>query len=212
VAKRTCVGPECPHESMPNGDVCKSHWTQRKRHPDRPLQKLRRYSPKGGFIICAFPDCGRRVVSGDDCAGHRQQRVEGKTLTPLKKIAAKGADQGDCPCGRKAKITGLCKICYHSKYQSHWQTNNKEKVLSYVHQRRQRVENAADGTNLSSVMAFMRNSPCVVCGTTSRIEIDHIVPLARGGLHSASNLQPLCRSCNAQKNSKTMEEWLGVSV
>jgi len=32
-------------------------------------------------------------------------------------------------------------------------------------------------------------------------EIDHIVPVSRGGTHTKDNLQLLCRSCNRQKHA-----------
>lgn len=38
-------------------------------------------------------------------------------------------------------------------------------------------------------------------------EIDHIMPLSRGGSDWPSNLQCLCRGCNRSKSSKTMDEW-----
>lgn len=44
-------------------------------------------------------------------------------------------------------------------------------------------------------------SPCVTCGTSDDICIDHIIPIALGGRHSIGNLQPLCRSCNSRKRS-----------
>ena len=33
-----------------------------------------------------------------------------------------------------------------------------------------------------------------------KLEIDHIMPLSKGGQHEKINIQPLCRSCNASKN------------
>lgn len=53
---------------------------------------------------------------------------------------------------------------------------------------------------------------CVVCASTSHIQIDHIVPHSRGGAHDRSNFQTLCRRCNLQKKDKTMDEWLGVDA
>lgn len=38
-----------------------------------------------------------------------------------------------------------------------------------------------------------------------KLEPDHVVPLARGGAHSAENIQPLCRSCNAWKGARTID-------
>lgn len=45
---------------------------------------------------------------------------------------------------------------------------------------------------------------CLRCGATD-VSKDHIVPLARGGTNSLSNLQPLCRSCNSWKGTKTID-------
>lgn len=46
---------------------------------------------------------------------------------------------------------------------------------------------------------------CVACGGCLRkmkFEIDHIVPIARGGTNEESNLQALCVGCNRAKSSK----------
>lgn len=40
-------------------------------------------------------------------------------------------------------------------------------------------------------------------------EVDHIVPISRGGEHSMANTQCLCRACNQSKGRKTMTEFLG---
>ena len=46
---------------------------------------------------------------------------------------------------------------------------------------------------------------CLCCGTGSRPTQDHIVPLAKGGLHHPVNLQPLCRPCNESKQAQTRD-------
>lgn len=40
---------------------------------------------------------------------------------------------------------------------------------------------------------------CQYCGSAKDLEIDHIVPIARGGWNNMSNLQVLCRPCNRKK-------------
>lgn len=41
---------------------------------------------------------------------------------------------------------------------------------------------------------------CVACGGNDRLEIDHIVPISRGGRTEMSNLQTLCFPCNRGKS------------
>jgi 5-methylcytosine-specific restriction endonuclease McrA len=59
---------------------------------------------------------------------------------------------------------------------------------------------------------------CLVCGSTGKLTMDHIVPISRGGVHSVANIQPLCRSCNSKKHAKTIDyrsyvpEWIIGSI
>lgn len=47
---------------------------------------------------------------------------------------------------------------------------------------------------------------CLCCGRVNvPLEADHIVPVSQGGSNSIDNIQPLCRSCNAKKNAKTVD-------
>jgi hypothetical protein len=39
---------------------------------------------------------------------------------------------------------------------------------------------------------------CTRCGSTERLEIDHVQPQARGGSDDLSNLRTLCRPCHQQ--------------
>jgi 5-methylcytosine-specific restriction endonuclease McrA len=56
-------------------------------------------------------------------------------------------------------------------------------------------------------MRRLGSSPCAHCGATSGLQIDHIIPVKRGGRHSIGNLQSLCKSCNASKNCLLEVEW-----
>lgn len=51
---------------------------------------------------------------------------------------------------------------------------------------------------------------CTWCsrGLTSKtICFDHVVPITRGGHHTADNLTPSCKSCNSSKSNKLLSEW-----
>ncbi|MER5501330.1 HNH endonuclease [Streptomyces sp. NPDC002561] len=39
-------------------------------------------------------------------------------------------------------------------------------------------------------------------------EVDHVRPLAKGGIHAWHNLTPACRTCNQSKGDMDVEVWL----
>ncbi|WP_436987722.1 HNH endonuclease [Streptomyces sp. enrichment culture] len=42
---------------------------------------------------------------------------------------------------------------------------------------------------------------CRVCGATSELQFDHVIPVAMGGSSEADNLQLLCGTCNRRKGA-----------
>ena len=49
---------------------------------------------------------------------------------------------------------------------------------------------------------------CFYCGSLpEHLEIDHVVPLSRGGRHAIGNLVPACRPCNRAKHARFVVEF-----
>lgn len=49
---------------------------------------------------------------------------------------------------------------------------------------------------------------CTYCGDTSGpFDLDHILPLSRGGSDEPSNLTLACATCNRSKGGRTLAEW-----
>lgn len=49
--------------------------------------------------------------------------------------------------------------------------------------------------------------PCRYCGQPSS-SVDHVTPLARGGLHVIENLEMTCLTCNIAKKDRTHDEFV----
>ena len=49
------------------------------------------------------------------------------------------------------------------------------------------------------------NNRCLACGATDNLEIDHIVPVCKGGRSVLDNLQILCCPCNRSKFTQTID-------
>ncbi|MFC7721062.1 HNH endonuclease signature motif containing protein [Nonomuraea recticatena] len=88
--------------------------------------------------------------------------------------------------------------------------NERRRAAYAANPDRVRVKNArararranAEGTFTDeewlAVVAHYENG-CVACRAVGPLEPDHVVPLTWGGSNWISNIQPLCRSCNASK-------------
>ena len=46
---------------------------------------------------------------------------------------------------------------------------------------------------------------CAFCGTYEDLEVDHVIPVSKGGSNDLDNLQLLCKTCNTSKGAKPNE-------
>ncbi|MFW6129603.1 MAG: HNH endonuclease [Atribacterota bacterium] len=52
-----------------------------------------------------------------------------------------------------------------------------------------------------------RDKNCVYCGNEDKLELDHIVPLKKGGNSLFNNFVLSCDSCNRSKSGKDVFKW-----
>jgi 5-methylcytosine-specific restriction endonuclease McrA len=45
---------------------------------------------------------------------------------------------------------------------------------------------------------------CYYCKVKTRLTMDHVIPLSKGGKHTASNIVPACGPCNSRKHDKIL--------
>jgi 5-methylcytosine-specific restriction endonuclease McrA len=115
------------------------------------------------------------------------------------------------------------------KYSEKYYLENKERKKEYIYEwnkknpgyqfwakeeRRNRVSRQSDGTVTKEFVfdcLFKSSDKCCYClasiENTTKV-VDHIIPIAKGGLHSARNLVVCCSACNRRKGAKTYSEWL----
>lgn len=105
-----------------------------------------------------------------------------------------------------------------------WQIENAERAAAHTrawarrngterrHRRRVRIlggEYEAVSAAAWAAKLAAYEGRCAYCGDLAT-EVDHVVPLARGGGHMLDNLVPACQPCNRSKSDKLLSEWKGV--
>ena len=98
-------------------------------------------------------------------------------------------------------------------YKTAWRAANSEwaKSVAKAYQHRRRAQKAGgmtgaeqyDWENTQAKVCFWCDIDCA-----DNYHVDHIMPLAKGGLHVAANLVIACPSCNHRKSAKLPEDFL----
>lgn len=95
------------------------------------------------------------------------------------------------------------------EYNRKWAQKNPDKVRAKVQKRRARKQNAPGSftSEQFQARADYHGNRCVYCGSTEDLQIEHQIPLSRGGTNWPSNLVPACGTCNTSKGTKTPKEF-----
>jgi 5-methylcytosine-specific restriction endonuclease McrA len=98
------------------------------------------------------------------------------------------------------------KICESSRL---WKAANPDVVRGQAHRRRARLASAVCDLKTAQWDAILdfhssaEGTRCAYCfGVCQKVTIDHVVPISKGGDHTASNVVPACKSCNSSKGVK----------
>jgi hypothetical protein len=89
-----------------------------------------------------------------------------------------------------------------------WNREHSENCCAYENRRRTR-KRGSGGEYTAQQWTDLCNqygNRCLCCGRTNvRLTADHVVPLSAGGSNTIENIQPLCKSCNCKKYTKTID-------
>ncbi len=106
---------------------------------------------------------------------------------------------------------GTCKLCMAANTRLHYSKDPekvKNRVKSYNDQKK-----LAGGNYTKEDILNIRDrlqDLCSYCGVKLKGtgEIDHMMPISRGGNSDPANLTLACRSCNRDKHNKTPAEFI----
>jgi len=108
----------------------------------------------------------------------------------------------------------LMNLDEYKKRARRWDKSNPEKIKNIrnnVKARRRIRESNAYVENIDRNLIYDRdNGICQICGELvpkNEMTIDHIIPLAKDGIHSYNNVQLAHSVCNSSKGVKTIHEY-----
>ncbi len=90
-----------------------------------------------------------------------------------------------------------------------WRKNNPDKfrLLLRIRRHQIRANGKINAKEWLEKCALLGNR-CQICERSAdetKLTIDHIIPISKGGDNDIGNLQPLCFSCNSRKRDKLPE-------
>lgn len=48
---------------------------------------------------------------------------------------------------------------------------------------------------------------CAYCGASGNLQVEHVIPISKGGEHHLGNIVPACQRCNFSKGRANAEQW-----
>jgi len=105
----------------------------------------------------------------------------------------------------------------HKRKNLEWKKNNPEKYKAIARagwQNRRAKEKQAVGRHTKEEIATLyksQNGKCWYCliDISKYFEVDHRIPISRGGSNDVGNLCLTCQKCNQSKGAKLVHEWNG---
>lgn len=95
-------------------------------------------------------------------------------------------------------------------YGKLWKRANPHKARQMYQRRRIAVRAATIEDCSEKIKELLQVANCNWCDcplNSDNREIDHVVPISRGGFHRKSNLVAACGRCNRSKGAKLLHEW-----
>ena len=183
-----------------------NHWTGRK-HSEESKKKMR-LAKLGTTLTDEHKENIGIAIKG------RESPFKGKKHTKLaleKMIKSRtGKKRPHCSGENAWNWKGGTDMENWKRLKREWLEKNYERKLWHSNQRRVKKLNNGGSHTLKEWEELKKHYKytCPCCKRKEpeiKLSRDHIIPLVKGGSDDISNIQPLCRSCNSKKNSKTIK-------
>ncbi len=106
---------------------------------------------------------------------------------------------------------GTCKVCMAKNTKAHYE-RNPDKVKARASQYNKLKKGVGGKFSLQDIQKIRESlhDKCSYCGMplNGGGEVDHMLPISRGGSNDPSNLTLACRTCNRDKTNKTALEFI----
>lgn len=103
-----------------------------------------------------------------------------------------------------------CRRCMAAASRK-WAQENPDRIHVREQRRQARNQGFTITEDLKRRLLREQANVCALCGmaiaSISKCDVDHLVPLARGGTNHESNLVAAHRQCNKEKAAKTLAEY-----
>lgn len=114
--------------------------------------------------------------------------------------------------GKKRRESPIYRELESKKYQERSKTEHFKSLRRAASHRRRAKEKGADGTHNAIDVELQYKAQkglCWHCGIelVGKYEVDHLVPLDRGGTNWPNNIVCSCQKCNRSKGKKLVQEW-----
>lgn len=160
--------------------ACKRDWELR--NPD----KVKEYAERRAETLRASNALAREILRSES---RKCLRCEKKVVWP-KRLCEE--------CKEKARTEGEQRRYSTSKYAEKSRRSRKARIM--------RVGKAAADNRITSEFLGWQYG-CAWCGARGvKLEVDHIIPIARGGKHHVSNVVFACRSCNSKRGARVPQD------
>ena len=177
------------------------------------------------MTVCSEHGCERNVLCRGVCSMHYQRlwklgKTENLPRTHTRYLPHCTVEG----CLGKIYAKGLCCHHWNITYREHkaelgrrrrayfreYHKLHPEKVRAWSHKRRELKTSGVQHTGADEIHVYnLAEGKCAYCGTKLSFkegQIDHIVPLSRGGSNDIGNLAWSCPHCNNKKNAKFIIE------